>query len=201
MARGKTHIVKHRRRRMGKTDYRLRYGVLKSGKSRLVIRKSSNNIICQIITYDSKGDKVTASADSRNLKALGWSGHCGNIPAAYLTGMLCGSEAKKADIKEAVPDLGLYTSVKGSRIYAALKGVSDAGVQIPKSDEILPSQDRIEGKHTPNSDKSSKEFSAVKEKIATGKISISKAKEKTKTEKTETKQTKKPKTDKTKRPI
>jgi large subunit ribosomal protein L18 len=176
MARGKTHIVKHRRRRVGKTDYRLRLGVLKSGKPRLVIRKSSNNITCQIITYDSKGDKVAASSDSRSLNGYGWSGHCGNIPAAYLTGIICGVKARKANVKEAVPDLGLYTSVKGSRIYAALKGVSDAGVQIPYSEDILPGKDRIEGKHSPNNEKIAKELEAAKERILAGKTAEKPAK-------------------------
>lgn len=187
MARGKTHIVRHRRRRAGKTDYRLRLGVLKSGKPRLVIRKSSNNIICQIIAYHPNGDRVLAYADSRSLGNYGWSGHCGNIPAAYLTGMLCGAKAMKANVKEAVPDLGLYASVKGSRLYAALKGVADAGIHIPKSDDILPAQERIEGKHTANSDKAAKEFAAAKEKIASGKIFETKSKEtKTKPDKPKT---------------
>jgi large subunit ribosomal protein L18 len=197
MARGRTHIVKHRRRRAGKTDYRLRLGVLKSGRPRLVIRKSSKNVTCQIIAYNSKGDKVLASADSRNLGGYGWSGHCGNVPAAYLTGMLCGTKAKKADIKEAVPDIGLYASVKGSRLFAAIKGVVDAGISVPKSDDIMPTQDRIEGKHTSNSDKAAKEFAAAKDKIVAGKAAASPSKK----EKTGTKEAKKKKTDITKRPI
>jgi large subunit ribosomal protein L18 len=209
MARGRTHIVKHRRRRMGKTDYRLRLGVLKSGKLRIVVRKSSNNIICQVIAYDSKGDRVIASADSRGLKGYGWNGHCGNVPAAYLTGALCGVQAKKEDAKEAVPDLGLYTSVKGSRLYACLKGVSDAGIQVPHSEEIMPSNDRIEGKHTANSERSAKEFAAAKEKILSGKTAPKPAKKdaketKTKTEKdgpNKAKKSVKPVHDKTKRPI
>ena len=168
MARGKTHIVRHRRRRNGKTDYRLRLGVLKSGKPRLVVRKSSKNISCQIISYDPKGDRVVAHADSRNLKGYGWNGHCGNVPAAYLTGMLCGTKAK-ASVKEAVADLGLYASVKGSRLYAAIRGVSDAGISVPHSEDVMPPKDRIEGKHTANSEKTEKEFRAAKEKIASGK--------------------------------
>jgi len=195
MARGKTRIVKHRRRRKGETDYRLRFSVLKSGKPRLVIRKSSNNTTCQIIKYDSNGDKVIASADSRNLKGFGWTGHCGNVPAAYLTGMLCGTAAKKANVNKAVTDIGLYTSVKGSRLYSALKGVNDAGIQVPHSEEVLPQKERLEGKHTTNSEKAAKEFSAAKENIISGKP-VKKAETKT-TAKKETK----PKTDKNKRPI
>ena len=45
-----------------------------------------------------------------------------NIPAAYLTGYLCGLRARKKGIKKAVLDLGLERVVKGSRIFAALAG-------------------------------------------------------------------------------
>ena len=122
---------------------------------------------------------MIASADSRTLKGYGWSGHCGNVSAAYLTGMLCGTNAKKADVKYAIPDIGLYASVRGSRLYAAVKGATDAGIQVPCSEEILPSKDRIEGKHTANSEKAAKDFAAVKEKIISGKSSSEKKKEKT----------------------
>ncbi len=165
MARGKTYVIKHRRRREDKTDYRKRLVLLKSGKPRLVARKSSNNMICQIIQYNKKGDKVVASADSRKLKDYGWSGHCGNLPAAYLTGLLCGTNAKKAGIKRAVFDTGLNVSVKGSRLYAALKGAVDAGLDIPHDNVVLPSEERITGKHTKDAAKMEKEFIASKEKI------------------------------------
>ena len=190
MAKGKTHIVRHRRRRESRTDYRLRLDLLKSGKHRLVIRKSLNNITCQIIEHNPKGDMVLVSADSRNLKAYGWNGHCGNIPAAYLTGLLCGTNAKKAGIKDAVADIGLYASVKGSRLYAALKGAVDGGLAVPHSEDVLPAKDRIEGKHTKDSEKTAKEFIAAIERIA-GKPD----------KKPAGKDNPKPKTDKTRRPI
>jgi len=169
MPRGKTHIVPHRRRREGKTDYRLRLSLLKSGKPRLVVRKSSKNIVCQIVQYDKGGDKVAASADSRNLKKYGWNGHCGNLPAAYLTGLLCGTNAKKAGVKDAIFDIGLYASVKGSRLYAALKGAVDSGLSIPHSEEALPKQERIEGRHTASAERTAKEFAAAKSKITSEK--------------------------------
>jgi len=165
MAKGKTYVVMHRRRREDKTDYRKRFLLLKSGKDRMVSRKSANNITCQIMRYNPKGDKVIVSADSRKLKDFGWNGHCGNIPAAYLTGLLCGTKARKAGLKEAVFDIGIYTSVKGSRLYAALKGAIDGGLNISHSDVVLPNADRLSGKHTKNPEKSEKEFSAAKEKI------------------------------------
>lgn len=141
------YIVPHRRRREDRTDYRQRLRLLKSGEPRLVIRKSQRNTICQIITYDKNGDKVLVSADSKELKKYGWKGHTGNIPAAYLTGYLCGLRAKKSKTGKAVLDLGLYNSVKGSRLYAAMKGAVEAGINVPHSEEIVPTKSRLEGKH------------------------------------------------------
>ena len=165
MADSRIYVVQHRRRREGRTDYRLRLKLIKSGKPRLVVRKSSNNIMCQVIEYGHTGDKVVASADSRKLKEFGWTGHCGNIPAAYLTGMLCGVNAKKAGVKDAILDAGLYTSTRGSRIYAALKGAVDGGISVPHSAEILPAADRIAGKHTKDGGKAAKEFEEARKKI------------------------------------
>lgn len=163
MARTRTHKVPHRRRREGRTDYRLRLKLLKSGKPRFVVRKSSNNLICQIIQHGRSGDKTMVSADSRELVKLGWKVHRGNIPSAYLTGLLCGVRAKKERIPEAVPDMGLYRSTKGSRLYSALKGALDAGLKIPHLQDILPSEERVRGKHT--NKKPEKDFEMLRKKI------------------------------------
>jgi len=146
--RSTTYVVPHRRRREGKTDYRKRTQLLKSRKPRFVVRKSANNITCQIVTYSQKGDVTVVSADSGELKkAGGWKGHGGNICAAYLTGYLCGLTATNKKTSEAILDAGLYRSTKASRIYAALKGALDAGLKIPHSEDILPDESRISGKH------------------------------------------------------
>ncbi len=144
----RTTVVPHRRRREGKTDYRLRLGLLKSGKPRLVVRKSLNRMNCQIVVYANGGDSTLASASSSELAAFGWSGHGGNIPSSYLTGMLCAKRAVEKGIKDAVLDTGLYRSTAGSRIYAALKGAVDAGLSMALSSDTLPSDDRISGSHT-----------------------------------------------------
>jgi large subunit ribosomal protein L18 len=96
------------------------------------------------------------------LKKIGWT-KTGNVPAAYLTGLLAGKKAKEKNVTEAVLDLGLQTSTKGSRIYAALKGVLDAGINVPHSKDILPSEDRIIGKHI--SEEIAKQFDEIKKKI------------------------------------
>jgi len=136
-----------RRRREGKTNYRKRLALLKSGKPRVVVRKSNKNIRVQFAIYEKEGDKIITSAMGNELKKYEWDGSLSNTPAAYLTGLLAGKKALKKGIKEGILDIGLYTPVKGARIFAALKGVVDAGVNVPYSEEIIPSEDRIYGKH------------------------------------------------------
>ncbi len=143
---GRIYIVPMRRVREGRTDYRQRLKLLLSGQPRFVVRKSLNHISCQVVKYDKGGDRVIASAHSSQLKRYGWLAPCGNIPAAYLTGLLAALKARQAGIKDCVLDAGLYRSTKGSRIYAALKGGLDGGLVIPFSPQILPSEDRLAGK-------------------------------------------------------
>ena len=143
----KTYAMQFRRKRAGRTDYRKRLKLLTSRKPRIIVRKTLYNFIAQIAQYDPKGDIIITSAHSTELKKLGWKFGRSNLSAAYLTGFLLGKKAKKAGIPEAVPDIGLHESKKGARIYAALKGAADAGLKIPFSGEIMPPQDRIEGKH------------------------------------------------------
>jgi len=168
MRKTKNSIAK-RRKREGKTNYKKRLRMLLSNKPRLVIRPSNSNIIAQIIEYHPKGDMTTVSADSKELEKQGWKFVKGNIPAAYLTGVLLGTKAKKKDIKEAILDMGLNSSVKGSRIFACLKGVIDAGIQIPVSEDVFPDEKRIKGEHIVNykSEKSdiTKVFEEIKNKL------------------------------------
>ena len=175
MTRGKIRVIAHRRRREGRTDYRQRLALLRSGKARLVIRRSLNSITCQIVRHNPNGDQTAVTVSSGSLKSFGWKGSYGNLPAAYLTGMLCGIEAKKKGIKEAVLDMGLHTSTKGSRIYSALKGCLDAGIDVPHSADILPPVERIRGLHIEEHLKSKGKaagipamFDEVKKKISSG---------------------------------
>src|SRR3989344_8189906 len=137
----------HRRRAEEKTNYKKRLGLIRSEKIRVVVRKSLDNIIVQFVAYNKDGDVIKACATSEMLKKLGWKTSGGNVPAAYLTGLAAGILAKKAGVKEAVLDLGLQRSTKGSRLYAALKGVLDAGVSVPHDAKILPDEKRISGEH------------------------------------------------------
>ena len=147
MAKKANYRVKLRRRREGKTDYQARKALVTSRKTRLVTRASNKNIEVQLIIAKPHGDEVLASANSRELiKSYGWRAPTGNIPAAYLTGLLAGLQAKKAGIKEAILDIGLVSPTKGSKIFAVLSGVVDAGVEVPHSEEKIV-KERMKGEH------------------------------------------------------
>lgn len=79
-----------------------------------------------------------AAANSRELvKLFGWKAPTGNIPAAYLTGFLCGLKAKSKGVTEAILDLGLVAPTKGAKVFAMMNGVVDAGVEVPHSEDKL----------------------------------------------------------------
>lgn len=147
MARSGRYKVKFRRRREGKTDYVKRLALLKSRKPRVVVRRTNRYIIVQFVKFREGGDEVIAYAFSKELEKYGWPYGGKNLPAAYLTGYLAAMRAKKAGVVEAVLDIGRFPSTKGSRLYAALKGVLDAGINVPHSPEILPDEGRIRGEH------------------------------------------------------
>ncbi len=147
MAKSSNYRVQLRRRREGKTDYQARKALVISGKPRLVARTSIRNVTAQIIIAKPKGDQVLAAANSRELtKKYGWKAPTGNIPAAYLTGLLCGLKAKAKDVDEAILDIGLITPTKGAKVFATLNGVVDAGVEVPHSEEKLV-KERTKGDH------------------------------------------------------
>lgn len=133
-----------KRRIKGVTDYRKRLTLLKSGSTRLVIRKTSNNIIAQLVSYKPEGDVVIATADVPQIRKLGWTGGV-NTPAAYLVGCLLGKLAEAKKVNKAVLDTGRHP--KATRLFAVVKGAVDAGLKVPHSEEALPSEERIRGDH------------------------------------------------------
>ena len=147
MAQGPTYRVKFRRRREGKTNYYRRRRLLQSRTPRLVVRKTNTATIVQIINASVIGDSTVASAISTELTNHGWVAGTGNIPSAYLTGLLAGLRAKNRGVKNAILDVGLNPPVKGSRVYAALKGAVDAGLEVPFNPEVIPDESRITGEH------------------------------------------------------
>jgi large subunit ribosomal protein L18 len=148
MARGPSYRVPFRRRREGKTNYRSRRALVLSKSPRLVVRLTLKHTILQIAEAEAVGDKIIISANSRELeKMYGWLGSGGNVPAAYLTGLLCGFKAMAKGVERVFLDIGLHIPTKGSRIFAALKGVLDAGLEVPHSEDILPDEGRVSGEH------------------------------------------------------
>ena len=148
MRQGPRYRVKPRRQREGKTDYRKRLKLLRSRKPRIVVRKSLKNTQVQFIEYQEGGDNIVASAVSMELVSnYKWKYSTSTTPAAYLTGILAGKRAKDKGINECVLDLGRYMPVTGSKIFASLKGVLDAGIECPHNEDKLPNEDRIMGKH------------------------------------------------------
>lgn len=144
MAYNSNYEVPFRRRREQKTDYKQRLNLVKSGKTRLVVRISNQHTRVQFSDFDTEGDENFGQTVSSELEEYGWEHHSGNLPAAYLTGYLAG---KKADTDEAILDIGLKEKNKGGRMFAALKGVIDAGVEIPAGDSIFPAEERLNGEH------------------------------------------------------
>jgi len=154
-------VVYFRRKREGRTDYRLRLRLLKSRLPRLVVRKSNKHIVCQIVEYAPDGDVIKHTTTSQQLRKHGWKRATANIPAAYLTGILIARASK--DVKsKVIVDIGLQKHQAGSRLYAAVKGARDGGLDIICSDSIFPSDDRLAGKHCG----AAADFEALKKKLA-----------------------------------
>jgi large subunit ribosomal protein L18 len=141
------YTVKYRRKREGRTNYKKRLNLLKGNTDRLIIRKTNTKIILQVVRYNPDGDNVLVTLNSSALRKLGWKHSCKNIPAAYLAGLLLAKKAVDKKIGKVILDLGLTSPLKGSKLFSALKGVIDGGLNVPVSDEIFPLEDRLQGKH------------------------------------------------------
>lgn len=141
------YITLFRRRREGKTNYRRRKKAVISKRPLLYVFVSGKNTAIQVISPRTEGDKILVSANSRELIEHGWKSSRRSIPGAYLTGLLLGTRAQAAGVKDAI----LYTNVRayhsGGRTAAAVKGIVDAGFKLPVGEESLPKEERISGKH------------------------------------------------------
>jgi large subunit ribosomal protein L18 len=157
----------YKRKREGKTDYRKRLSLLKSGLTRMIIRKSLKEITIQFINYHPDGDKVLLTTRSGELKKQGLTGSMKNIPAAYLTGILAGKKAKELKISKVTPDFGIRKPHKKGAVFAALKGVIDSGITTAlhdsnKDEAIFPDKERLKGNHT----KAKINYEQIKDKIS-----------------------------------
>ncbi|GFH05536.1 component of cytosolic 80S ribosome and 60S large subunit [Haematococcus lacustris] len=131
-------------------------------KYRLVVRFSNKDITCQIVYATIQGDVVVTAAYAHELPEYGLKVGLTNYSAAYCVGLLCArrvltkfgladtyagqEEPDGADYNvEAVEDgprpfyclldTGLKRTSTGSKVFAALKGALDGGLDIPHNEK------------------------------------------------------------------
>jgi large subunit ribosomal protein L5e len=139
----------------------------KTPKYRFVVRFSNKDVTCQIISSDLTHDVVVAAAYAHELKRYGIKLGLTNYAAAYATGLLLArrvnkkfnldyegqtevdgaiyqveaAESGNAPFK-ALLDVGLIRTTTGARIFGALKGATDGGLDIPHNDRRFPGTKR-----------------------------------------------------------
>lgn len=165
----KNRLFKYNRRVRGLTNYHQRLNLLKSKLPRCVIRKSNNGMLVQVVEFNQKGDHIITAARAKDLKELGYNLHLGNTTAAYLTGLLAAKRAVKVGVKgDIIIDFGLQKIQYGNRLFAAVKGLIDGGLEVRVGDGVFPADERINGEHLSSKDAKSV-IEAVKKKIEGGK--------------------------------
>lgn len=139
-----------RRRKAGLTDYRRRLKLLRSRVPRAVVRVSNTRTTAQLVNWAAAGDVVEVTITGSDLtKKYGWPEGFSqkSVPASYLVGFAMGKAAQAAGHSEAVLDIGLAASSPGSRVFSALKGMVDSGLEVPHGEDVLPDEDRLSGAH------------------------------------------------------
>ncbi|KAI3461773.1 hypothetical protein Pfo_018436 [Paulownia fortunei] len=130
-------------------------------KYRFVVRFTNKDIIAQIVSASIAGDHVLAAAYAHELPHYGLKAGLTNYSAAYCTGLLLARRVlKKLEMDEeyegnveatgedysvepaesrrpfrALLDVGLLKTTTGNRVFGALKGALDGGLDIPHSDK------------------------------------------------------------------
>lgn len=145
----------------------------KTPKYRFVVRFTNKDIICQIFSSDLDHDVCVASAYAHELKGYGVKVGLTNYAAAYATGLLLARRVNKKfgldelyegqtdvdgedyNVKEEADgekdpfranlDVGLQRTSTGSRVFGALKGACDGGLNIPHNDRRFPGSVDEEG--------------------------------------------------------
>jgi len=144
-----------------------------SPKYRLVVRFTNRDIIVQIFSADLDHDACVAAAYAHELRRYGLKLGLTNYAAAYCTGLLLARRVnKKFGLDELYPgkqevdgedynvsedadpskspfrallDVGLARTTTGARVFGALKGACDGGLDIPHSDRRFPGSKDTEG--------------------------------------------------------
>jgi large subunit ribosomal protein L5e len=137
-------------------------------KYRMIVRTSNTDVTCQIAYARIEGDVVIAAAYSHELPRYGVKVGLTNYSAAYCTGLLLarrllqkfkldsmyegnktidGSMYGVEDNDDgpgafrACLDVGLARTSTGARVFAAMKGAVDGGLDIPHSEKRFPGYD------------------------------------------------------------
>jgi len=134
-----------RRIRERKTNYRKREKLLIGKKDFVTVNVSDQNVSAQLIRPNLLGDTVMASVHSNELLSYGWKGSRKNMPSCYLVGLLLGKKCIQKKITKAILYIGKRHFT--TKIAACLKGLSEAGLEMPFSENIIPSEERIQGNH------------------------------------------------------
>mmetsp|Transcript_11725 Transcript_11725/g.31553 ORF Transcript_11725/g.31553 Transcript_11725/m.31553 type:complete len:302 (-) Transcript_11725:453-1358(-) len=139
-----------------------------TSKYRMVVRITNKDIVCQIIDSKIQGDVVVAAAYAHELPRYGIKVGLTNYAACYATGLLLARRTlQKFGLDEAyegqtepdgemyqveenddgprpftcVLDVGLVRTTTGNRVFGALKGAVDGGLDIPHSEKRFPGYD------------------------------------------------------------
>lgn len=113
-------------------------------------------MVCQVIYAKVQGDFVLASAYAHELPRYGVKVGLTNYAAAYCTGLLCarrvltnlGLDKTEFDDEEgpqafkAFLDVGLRRTSTGAKVFAAMKGAVDGGLNIPHGEKRFPGFDK-----------------------------------------------------------
>ena len=146
-----------------------------SPKYRFVVRFTNRDVICQVIYATLAGDVCIAAAYSHELPKYGMKAGLTNYAAAYSTGLLCARrlltkydlaetyEGKTEDLGEdyhvehededkprpfkCFLDTGLVRTSTGARVFAALKGAVDGGLDIPHNEKRFAGYDLQDKSH------------------------------------------------------
>merc|ERR1719187_2340466 len=140
-------------------------------KYRLVVRITNRDVIAQIAYARIEGDYVVAAAYSHELPRYGVKDGLTNYTACYCTGLLLarrilqkfkldsvyegntnvdGSMYAVEDNDDgpgafrACLDVGLARTSTGAKVFAAMKGAVDGGLDIPHSEKRFPGYDTEE---------------------------------------------------------
>ena len=138
------------------------------------MRFTNRFVICQIIRAEIIGDKVITHATSEELPRYGLKVGLKNYAAAYCTGLLCARRTlQKMGLDETYEgvgdevdgevfnqeadgdmrpftanlDVGIKSTTTGARVFAALKGAVDGGLNVPHSEKRFVGYDREEKKY------------------------------------------------------